>query len=96
MPLYLYPNFNLFRRPLRELEAALEVRNPVRGPATQFSTTRNMTTVRFLISNHQNLELKTCYDVASLYPEHRKIHIAFSREEVEKDIPAKGWLVVTN
>ena len=73
----------------------LKVRNAVKRPATQFPTARDMTTIRFLVSNRKNLELKTYYDVARLYPEHRKIHIEFSREEVGKDIPTKRWLVVT-
>jgi hypothetical protein len=54
-----------------------------------------MTTIGFLISNRKNLELKIYYDVARLYPEHKKIHIEFSREEVEKGIPVRRWLVVT-
>ena len=82
-------------RSLRKLEVALKVRNAVKRPATQFPTARDMTTIRFLVSNSKNLELKTYYDVARLYPEHRKIHIEFSRDEVGKDIPAKRWLVVT-
>ena len=54
-----------------------------------------MTTIKFLISNNKNLELKTYYDVARLYPEHKSIHVEFSREEIADGIPAKRWLVVT-
>ena len=54
-----------------------------------------MTTIKFLISNQKNLELKTYYDVARLYPEHRGIHVEFSREEVSPGTPARRWLVVT-
>ena len=54
-----------------------------------------MTTIKFLISNTRNLELKTYYDVARLYPEHQSIHVEFSREEIADGIPAKRWLVVT-
>ena len=68
---------------------ALKVRNAVSRPATQFPTTRHMTTIKFLISNRNNLELKTFYDVASLYPEHKSIHIEFSREEIAGGIPAR-------
>ena len=54
-----------------------------------------MTTIKFLISNTRNLELKTYYDVARLYPEHKSIHVEFSREEVGDGKPTKRWLVVT-
>ena len=74
---------------------ALKVRNAVSRPATQLPTTRHMTTIRFLISNRNNLELKTFYDVARLYPEHKSIHIEFSREEIASGIPARRWLMVT-
>ena len=53
------------------------------------------TTIRFPIFNQKNLELKTCYHVARLYPEHRSIHVEFSREEVSPGTPAGRWLVVT-
>ena len=54
-----------------------------------------VTVIKFLISNTKNLELKTYYDVARLYPEHKSIHVEFSREEIADGIPAKRWLVVT-
>ena len=54
-----------------------------------------MTTIKFLISNTKNLELKTHYDAARLYPEHKSIHVEFSREEIADGKPARRWLVVT-
>ena len=54
-----------------------------------------VTVIKFLIFNTKNLELKTYYDVARLYPEHQSIHVEFSREEIADGIPAKRWLVVT-
>ena len=54
-----------------------------------------MTTIKFLISNTKNLELKTYYDVTRLYPEHRSIHVEFTKEEIGNGNPVKRWLVVT-
>ena len=54
-----------------------------------------VTVIKFLIFNTKNLELKTYYDVARLYPEHQSINVEFSREEIADGIPAKRWLVVT-
>ena len=73
----------------------LKVRNVMRSPAAQFSITRHVTTVRFPISNTSNLGRITFYDVASLYPGRKSIHIEFSREETSKSTPAKRWMVVT-
>ena len=56
---------------------------------------QSMTTIQFLISNIKNLKLKTYYDAARLYPEHKSIHVEFSREEIADGKPARRWLVVT-
>ncbi len=59
------------------------------------SAIRPVTTIRFLVSNTRNLELKNYWDVARLYPEHKSIHIEFTKEEIGNGNPAKRWLVVT-
>ena len=52
-----------------------------------------MTKIKFLISNSQSLQLKDYYDVAKLYPEHKVIHIEFTKEG-SNSVPDKRWLVV--
>ena len=64
-------------------------------PAPPRPATRRMTAIKFLISNTKNLELKTYYDVARLFPEHTSIHIEFTGEEIGNGNPVKRWLVVT-
>ena len=70
-------------------------RQAASGSPVERSIAQRETTIRFLISNTKNLELKTFYDVARLYPEHRSIHVEFTKEEIGNGNPVKRWLVVT-
>ena len=54
-----------------------------------------LTTIKFLIPNPRNPDLKTYCAVVRLYPEHRRIRIEFSREEVGDGQPARRWLAVS-
>lgn len=73
----------------------MEDRQAANGSPVERSIAQRETTIRFLISNTKNLELKTYYDVARLYPEHRSIHVEFAKEEIGNGNPVKRWLVVT-
>ena len=83
------------RRLRRSAKKAKKAVKATQGSTAGRSAIRPVTTIRFLISNTRNLELKTYYDVARLYPERQSIHIEFTEEEIGNGSPAKRWLVVT-
>ena len=83
------------RRSAKKAEKAMKAVKAAQRSTAGRSAIRPVTTIRFLISNTRNLELKTYYDVARLYPERQSIHIEFTKEEIANGNPAKRWLVVT-